>query len=915
MGPGRVCKPIAACWAIVFVSITFVGTAVADPSSSSSCPQKLTGVNTNVNRTEAGNKDICISSDDPNFLSDGVVASHSGTGDIRIDFDGGSITTQSDLSGQGHGINAKHVGIGDIRIDVSGMRIGINFMSSGTNNHGIWGEHSGSRGDVIINIEDKSRIDVFSQSTGSVGYGVLAKNTASRGRVVVRVADESLIETKSNRSYGIYGWNGTSSEGGIDINLFKNSGVKTSGTRAHGIYAWAPGSGDIDINIGLESSKVETNGDYAVGIRAQNYKGAVNIKVYNMSEVKTTRDSAHGILGSQSTWNARGDIRISLESSEVNVEGEGSWGIWGFHEGSSGDIDIWVSNRSSVTTKKYRSFGIIGWQQGSLTTGNITIIMDSSTVKTEGEQAHGVYGLHFGTEGDIRINLDSSTITTKRKDAHGVYAGHKTGNGRIMVVINGTNVKADGVDASGVQVGRFSSSDKMERMAKIGTGDLRQQTVIVGAGSSVSGGSEDDAAGVYLVGGGRVVIRGNGYISALSGIAIRSARKKITGLDVDPVPNLRVELHPGGLDIWDRLRGNLQGNLPGKIVNDGGHTVVTVHDRVLYDSNDESDTPTRWVPNGFKDFSLNTDFTDMQFGNSQYYDERNTVRPAIYESLPGVMLRLDGAGVSGTRFYGSGEPTWIRLSGVRGSYRPSVSSQAARYTYDGHELAAGVELPLQDGLTAGMSVRRVSGEADVWSSANTGEINIKGHGLAGELVWHDGHDYQAAARVSATRYGLGYSSTVGTIAHDADASVVALGAEAVRTFKLADSTVAVRTWLDHAKASMDPLTDGAGLRISITDGTRTAVGMGIAGQSIPAPGGGGWSNSWSLGLERQLTDETVTQASGTRLVSRGPSTRFLLDLGLGYRFGGAALSADLSAAGYGSGDHSVSTGVRFDTRF
>ena len=43
-------------------------------------------------------------------------------------------------------------------------------------------------------------------------------------------------------------------------------------------------------------------------------------------------------------------------------------------------------------------------------------------------------------------------------------------------------------------------------------------------------------------------------------------------------------------------------------------------------------------------------------------------RAAVYEALPGFLLRLDGRGTAAGRLRKPGSPAWVRVSGGKGSY-------------------------------------------------------------------------------------------------------------------------------------------------------------------------------------------------------------------------------------------------------
>ena len=104
---------------------------------------------------------------------------------------------------------------------------------------------------------------------------------------------------------------------------------------------------------------------------------------------------------------------------------------------------------------------------------------------------------------------------------------------------------------------------------EVGEGGYRKQTV------TVNGRVSGSAAGVYLAGGGRVVIGPQGSVGAASGIAILA-----TGdTPAADKPKLRVDLNLGGRRVAQALGDNW-------IINDGGETTIAVNNIVLHDGAD-----------------------------------------------------------------------------------------------------------------------------------------------------------------------------------------------------------------------------------------------------------------------------------------------------------------------------------------
>ena len=98
----------------------------------------------------------------------------------------------------------------------------------------------------------------------------------------------------------------------------------------------------------------------------------------------------------------------------------------------------------------------------------------------------------------------------------------------MRVVVIGGEIRTHGENASAIQFGRFRAG-AMTNVADVGEDGYRKHTATVY--SQVFGGT-GDAAGVYLWGGGRVIIGPGGTLGADSGVAIRA-----TGAPITPCPN------------------------------------------------------------------------------------------------------------------------------------------------------------------------------------------------------------------------------------------------------------------------------------------------------------------------------------------------------------------------------------------
>ena len=216
------------------------------------------------------------------------------------------------------------------------------------------------------------------------------------------------------------------------------------------------------------------------------------------------------------------------------------------------------------------------------------------SVKTAGEYSYGIYGNlekpdHGGTI-SIRTS-NGNAITTTGANGHGIVAYNYGTMPTSTTSINvGGNITTTGAGAQGVRVGTLTSGAP-DRVAAIGADRYRQQTV------TVNGAVTSAAEGVYLAGGGRVVIGPRGSIDSESGIAILATGvvpEDTVNMTPAIKPKLRVDMNLGGRRVAQALGENW-------ILNDGGETTIAVNGTVLHDGDTDDGAKGvtgRTAPNG-----------------------------------------------------------------------------------------------------------------------------------------------------------------------------------------------------------------------------------------------------------------------------------------------------------------------------
>ena len=810
-----------------------------------------------------------------------VLCTASGDGDVDIDIDGVEIEPGTGSPG----IEAYHSGTGDIEISVGD---GSTIELSADGWHGIEANHIGT-GDIEITVGDGSTID-----TGIGGVGIRAGRgpdvpgaVSGAGRIAIDFGGGSSISARG--AHGIYAFQAAKTAGG-DIAIESNGGSITvdGASGKYGIYAAQQSSGDIVIDLSnfdilSKSKKVNPDSDPA----------------------------SHGITA----WIYRdyaGDIDIDARGGSIETRGASSYGIYARHEGT-GDIDVAIYRDHSIVTTGARASGITAGTSGG-NVGDIDIDARAGSIETRGASSHGIHVVHEGT-GDIDVATyrDHSIVTTGA-GASGIRVVHQTPakTDAISVVVGG-RIAASGENGIGVVVGSVDADGNVSLAAPLGSGGFRQQTVTMNG--SVTG----NAAGVHLAGGGRVAIGPRGTVGATSGVAILASGDTPGENATDPVikPKLGVDMNLDGRRVAEAIGGNW-------IVNDGGETTIAVNGIVLHDGEDGVTKKT--VANGAWNVSMTgrpgvkiTDRTgpdpanwiteDLAAGvtadrdfSAADFTEVYAPRAAVYEALPGFLLRLNAPGPSQMRIVSSDTPVWTRLRGGRGSYEADRASVCAQYDFNRFAVEAGLDLSLGETIAGSVSARHVRGSADIAAPTGGGKVEADGFGAALDLSASDENGYYARGGFSLTRYSLDVSSSgagrlksgVGAIGHRLDA-------EAGRRIAVDDETwLTPRTWLTRSEVHVDKFTDVVASRISVGDASRFAGGLGVLAEMKRSDA---LILRGSLDIEHAFSgNETRVDVSGERLSSESAGTRILLGLGGTYRWEGGRITAEALAEGIGSDD-------------
>ena len=796
--------------------------------------------------------------------SHGIWGSHGhGAGDLGITVRGGSVATSGDGTS---GIHGSHQGDGRIDIQVEDVSVTTEGFSAA---HGIRGVHLGSAGDLSINVQ-RSTVSTLDLDS----YGVFGSRS-SDGDIDIRVKDTS-VTTEGKYSRGIngsnwaFGVNKGTGDIGIDV---QGSTISTSGDNAaYGINSSHNGTGDTSINV--QGSTISTSGDNVWGsIRVYHESGSignVDINVQDTS-IMTSGDGSRGIFA----WHlGEGNIEIDIRGTTIETLGANAFGIYGRHDGT-GNLDINILQGSAITTSeshgiygRHLGTGALGIQlvDGSVTTegdgahgiygyhpstGDISIDVQGGTTTTSGDTAHGIYGRHLGT-GDVSIDVQDSTISTSGADAHGIHAVYRDADS-VDIQIRDAVIRATGLDAHGVQVGTLDEDGAVQGSVGVDEEGYRRQTVTVG--SEVRGGS-GDAAGIFLAGGGRVVVGPHGRVGAASGVAIRAAGP---GQDGQP-GSLSVDLTLNARPLQEVLGG-------GRIVNDDGTVELMANGVMLFDG--AAGATDRWAPNGPWDVTART----VETGGIETM-QAYASRAELYESLPGLLLLLD----AGAPVQRSEEPVWAQAGYGAGSGEAKRSQTGASYDFDRIEAAAGISRSWSNGFGGSLWLRHIQSEVKANAVSGAGELDLHGAGAGVSAHWRGAGGLEVSGEVLLTDFDVDADSARhGRLARDVEAELWQARLETgYRLKREGGLTLLPRVWAWHAEADIDDFTDAVGSRVAYAEESRSAAGLGLLAEVHQLE----YSLYGSLDVESMFAgEETAIEVSGHRLTSESKRTRVLAGMG------------------------------------
>ena len=611
------------------------------------------------------------------------------------------------------------------------------------------------------------------------------------------------------------------------------------------------------------------------------------------NSIETMGNFARGLYGVR-TGGVTGldKVRIDVQDIVITTHGTLAHGIYGLHTGI-GDIDIDVRNATIMTKGTdidsgigTLAFGIYAYNNSRAEDGgSIDIDVEGGSIETQGKYSYGIRGdLGVDNGGEISITMSGgNTVMTTGEFAHGIVAYHygtaeeKRG---ISIDIDGS-IDVSGTGAQGVRVGAVNASNVVERAAGFDAEDYRNQTV------TVNGPIMSAAEGVFLAGGGRVVIGPQGSIDSDSGIAILATGDTPSEAAGDPdiKPKLWVDHEPRRVAGWHRrlaITGSSTtavrplSQSTGTVLHDGetgvtGDTArngawnVRMREHGVKVDNRADPDPANWV---FTDSTDTTPIiTDRDFSTQDFTETRRPLPPppscpdgqmgtppdctdaktdtdtdtepempmfmeeyaprsAVYESLPGFLLRMAEQGPLNSRLVSSETPVWFAFSGGNGSVDPSRSTTGAEYDYDRYRVQFGKNLSFGEGLDGWFAVHYTQGDSEVSSPTGGGDIDAEGAGAAFNIQWQHASGSYLGAHASLTNYDIDLSSDdVGRLRSSVDALGTSLGFEAGRQMAIGETfQMTPRAWLSHSSIDIDSFTDAVDAQASFPDEARLTGG-------------------------------------------------------------------------------------------
>ena len=782
------------------------------------------------------------------------------------------LTSFADVTSNARGISVGHYGeAGPLRMEI----LGGSVTTTGSRS---WAIHSWRAGVGNTNVIVR---DTSVRTAGTGGNAILSAHLGD-GSLTIDVRD-TLVSTRGLVADGILGLH--AGEGGLLDIRAQAVAIATAGTNADGIGGLTEGQGDFRLRV--EDLTVATAGAESEGLSAA-HRGVGDAHVDARGTTITTDGAqAEGILAQH--W-GEGALDVDLQDLDITTAGHYAEGVFAGHAGTGGvSID---AHHIAIATGGEGSDAILGGLAG---TGDLGVAIQGGTLSTQGVEARGVFGVHQG-EGAISLDLLETEIATAGTRADGIAIEHD-GEGSLRIIVDDGSVRAAGPHANGIRIGRLNHAGIVEPAAGADDDGHRDRSILVNG--PVVGGS-GEGTGIFLAGGGSVVVGPRGSLGAASGVAVRAAGH---------ASSLRVDINLDQRRVAAVIGDHV-------IRNDGGETTVVVNGVLLREG--ASGITGRAAPNGARNVTIAE--SEIAAGRVFSLVELHAPRAAVYEALPGFLLGLDAPGLQEAGVAVPDSPAWVRLTGGWESFAPDQASVGAEAAFRRSAVEAGLALPLGEHAAVLVSARRLQGSVDVTSPVGGGGIAVRGSGVAFGFALDRPDTLYARGRFSRAIYTSDLdSSMAGRLATGIDAHVDTLYLDVGRHMALNENVrLTPRAWIWRSDVDADSFTDPTASRISVGEAARVTGGAGVVAGTADAREWQGASLSLrgSLDLVQTLSGRrTTVGVSGETLQSVLPRTRLLLGLGGTFRNDRFSVEASVRAGGLVSGDAEYAGQVGFGWNF
>ena len=254
-----------------------------------------------------------------------------------------------------------------------------------------------------------------------------------------------------------------------------------------------------------------------------------------------------------------------------------------------------------------------------------------------------------------------------------------------------------------------------------------------------------------------------------------------------------------------------------------------------------------------------------------------------------------------------------------GSYESQDATVGAGYDFDRRSVEAGLNLSLGDRAHGWISVRHLTGSADVSASTGGGDIDATAMGPSFGVYWRGESNFYLVGSGSVMNYDIDFTSDLrGLLKAGVEGSGYSLGAEAGQRFELGRTTyLTPRAWMVRPSVSVDDFTDAVDSRVSFPDAVRLIGGLGAVAETVHPSGGGEFLLRGSVDVERIFSGaETLARVSGESLRSQAPPNGILLGVDSIYRWGRYSIGGKATmGTAFGSGTRDFSGVVKFGIRF